>query len=187
MLDSTGHIKLADFGFAKRLTTTTNSFCGTPDYIAAEIVASKPYSFPVDWWSLGVLVFELTSGKTPFRAEDSEGIYTNIQVGKVQWVPEVTGPIKDLCEGLLETEPKKRLGYRGAEEIKKSLWFSDVAWEKIGHRGVNPPVVPLSSTPETLEMEKLTKGGTTDYRDILGDSLPNDKFTDPYDGAFKGF
>ena len=187
MLDSTGHIKLADFGFAKRLTSTTSSFCGTPDYIAAEIVASRPYSFPVDWWSLGVLVFELTSGKTPFRADDSEGIYTNIQIGKIQWVPEVTGPIKDLCAALLETDPRKRLGSKGAEDIKKAAWFAGIQWEKIGHRGIHPPVVPSSSTPETLEMEKLTKGGQSDYSDILGDNLPNGKFTDPYEGAFKGF
>lgn len=187
LLDSTGHIKLADFGFAKRLTGTTSSFCGTPDYIAAEIIASRPYSFPVDWWSLGVLVFELTSGKTPFRAEDSEGIYTNIQNGKIQWVPEVAGPIKELCAALLENDPKKRLGFRGAEEIKKAAWFAGIPWDKIGHRGVNPPVIPSSATPETLEMEKLTKGGQSDYSDILGDNLPNAKLSDLYDGAFKGF
>lgn len=178
---------MADFGFAKRLSTTTSSFCGTPDYIAAEIVASKPYSFSVDWWSLGVLIFELISGKTPFRAEDSEGIYTNIQVGKVQWTPEVCGPIKEIVAGLLESDPKKRLGARGAEDIKKSTWFHGIQWEKVGHRGVNPPVVPAYATPETLEMEKMTKGVQSDYKDILGDALPNARFGDPYEGAFKGF
>jgi serine/threonine protein kinase len=169
------------------LTTTTSSFCGTPDYIAAEIVASKPYSFPVDWWSLGVLVFELISGKTPFRADDSEGIYNNIQANRIQWVNEVRGPIRELVTGLLEPDPRRRLGMKGAEEIKKSAWFVGVQWEKIGHKGVNPPVIPQYASPETLEMEKLTKGIQSDYKDILGDSLPNGKFTDPFDGAFKGF
>ena len=134
-----------------------------------------------------MLVFELTSGKTPFRAEDSEGIYTNIQNGKIQWVPEVTGPIKELCAALLENDPKKRLGFKGAEEIKKAAWFAGIPWDKIGHRGVNPPVIPSSATPETLEMEKLTKGGQSDYSDILGDNLPNAKLLDLYEGAFKGF
>ena len=143
--------------------------------------------FAVDWWSLGVLIFELNSGKTPFRADDSEGIYTNIQSGKVQWTAEISGSIKEVCAGLLDSDPKRRLGAMGAEEIKKCSWFNGVPWEKIGHRGVNPPVVPNVATPETLEMEKLTKGGQTDYKDILGDSLPNGKFTDPFDGVFKGF
>ncbi|KAJ3306024.1 camp-dependent protein kinase catalytic subunit [Kappamyces sp. JEL0829] len=187
LLDSTGHIKLADFGFAKRLTTTTASFCGTPDYIAAEIVASRPYTFTVDWWSLGVLIFELTSGKTPFRADDSEGIYNNIQMGKIQWVPEVSGAIREVVSGLLESDPRKRLGARGADEIKKAAWFAGIQWEKIGHRGINPPVIPNYASPEALEMEKLTKGIQSDYKDILGDTLPNGKFTDPFDGVFKGF
>ena len=178
---------MADFGFAKRLITTTSSFCGTPDYIASEIVASKPYSFPVDWWSLGVLVFELNSGKTPFRADDSEGIYTNIQIGKIQWTPEIVGPIRDLVTGLLEADPRKRLGAKGAEEIKASAWFKDIQWEKIGHRGVNPPVIPAYATPETLEMEKVTKGIQSDYKDVLGDTITPGKFGDPYEGAFKGF
>ncbi|KAJ3256391.1 camp-dependent protein kinase catalytic subunit [Boothiomyces macroporosus] len=189
LLDSTGHIKLADFGFAKRLITTTSSFCGTPDYIAAEIVASKPYSFTVDWWSLGVLIFELISGKTPFRADDSEGIYQNIQSGKIQWTPQVTGPIKTVCSGLLEVDPRKRLGAHGAGEIKRQEWFHDIPWEKIGHRGFNPPVIPAYASPETLEMEKVTKGVQTDYRDILGDThqTTNSKWGDPFDGVFKGF
>ncbi|KAJ3368020.1 cAMP-dependent protein kinase [Kappamyces sp. JEL0680] len=187
LLDSTGHIKLADFGFAKRLTTTTASFCGTPDYIAAEIVASRPYTFTVDWWSLGVLIFELTSGKTPFRADDSEGIYNNIQMGKIQWVPEVSGAIREVVSGLLESDPRKRLGAKGADEIKKAAWFAGIQWEKIGHRGINPPVIPNYASPEALEMEKLTKGIQSDYKDILGDTLPNGKFTDPFDGVFKGF
>jgi serine/threonine protein kinase len=169
------------------LSGTTSSFCGTPDYIAAEIVASKPYSFPVDWWSLGVLIFELISGKTPFRADDSEGIYTNIQNGKIQWVPEVNGTIKTVVSGLLEQDPRKRLGTKGAEDIKKSEWFQGVQWEKIGHRGVNPPVIPSFMTPETLEMEKVTKGVQSDYRDILGDQHAVGRFGDPFDGVFKGF
>nr|KAJ3418594.1 camp-dependent protein kinase catalytic subunit [Polyrhizophydium stewartii] len=197
LLDSTGHIKLADFGFAKRLTTTTSSFCGTPDYIACEIVAAKPYTFTVDWWSLGVLVFELLSGKTPFRADNSEGIYNNIQSGRIQWVSQITGSIKDLVAGLLDQDPRRRLGARGAGEIKSSKWFADVNWEKIASRGVTPPLVPSYATPETIEMEKVTKGGQqTDYREMLqgkddksggviGDKAS--KWDDPFGGVFKGF
>jgi serine/threonine protein kinase len=187
LLDSTGNIKLADFGFAKRLTTTTSSFCGTPDYIASEIVAAKAYTFTVDWWSLGVLVFELVSGKTPFRADSSEGIYTNIQAGKIQWVPQVTGPIKEICTGLLEQDTKTRLGARGAQEIKAAKWFSDLNWEKLAYRHVQPPLVPPFATPESLEMEKVTKGGVSDYRDILEDKTDKKILEEKYGSAFKGF
>eukprot|EP00842_Homolaphlyctis_polyrhiza_P006244 jgi/Hompol1/6620/HPOL_003614-RA len=205
LLDSTGHIKLADFGFAKQLTTTTSSFCGTPDYIACEIVAAKPYTLSVDWWSLGVLVFELISGKTPFRSESSEGIYNNIQAGRIQWVSQVCGPIKDLVAGLLDQDPKKRLGARGAGEIKASKWFADTVWEKVASRGITPPLVPSYVTPETIEMEKVTKGGQqTDYREMLqgkdekggaasgsaaagtANGTPA-KWDDPFKGVFKGF
>ncbi|KAI8914533.1 kinase-like domain-containing protein [Gorgonomyces haynaldii] len=189
LLESTGNIKLADFGFAKRLATTTSSFCGTPDYIAAEIVASKPYSFPVDWWSLGVLIFELVSGKTPFRADSSEGIYTNIQLGKIQWVPSVSGPIKEVVSQLLEQDPKLRLGSGsgGAKAIKESKWFADVNWEKLANRQIPPPVVPPFATPESLEMEKVTKGGVSDYRDLVEDKANEKKALEQFGSAFKGF
>lgn len=81
-MDTTGHVKLADFGFAKVVKSTTSSFCGTPDYIAVEVVNGKPYTRAVDLWSFGVLVFELTSGSTPFGDDNSEKIYENIQVKK---------------------------------------------------------------------------------------------------------
>ena len=78
LLDATGHVKLADFGFARILNGKTKSFCGTPDYISWEIVANKEYTHSVDWWSLGVLIFELISGKTPFRAKTRDLIYENV-------------------------------------------------------------------------------------------------------------
>ena len=193
LLDSTGHLKLADFGFAKKLVTTTSSFCGTPDYIAIEIVDSKPYTFTVDWWSFGVLIFELLSGKTPFRADNTDGIYKNIQTGKIQWMPQITGCIKDLVGGLLDIDPRKRLGARGAAEIKASKWFADVNWERVLARNITPPLVPAYVSPETIEIEKVTKNQTgTDYKEALqakDDKPINGKigFGDPYNGIFKEF
>ncbi|KAJ1343446.1 hypothetical protein BSLG_002035 [Batrachochytrium salamandrivorans] len=177
LLDSTGHIKLADFGFAKRLTTTTASFCGTPDYIASEIVAAKPYTYTVDWWSLGVLVFELMSGKTPFRAETSEGIYTNIQNGRVQWVPQITGPVKDLVSGLLDQDTRRRLGARGATEIKAMRWFADVT--KGGGAGAQ------TDYREMLQGKDDGKIGAVLAATSVADRTA--KWDDPYGGMFKGF
>jgi serine/threonine protein kinase len=156
LLDSTGHIKLADFGFAKVVTKTTGSFCGTPDYIAAEIVAGKPYNQSVDWWSLGVLIFELNSGKTPFGDDSSEKIYDNIQAGNIKWSSTIRGSCKDVIAALLKIDPRERLGSGpgGAKDIKSSAWFSTINWTKLEARQFTPPHVPVFEAPHILENQK---------------------------------
>jgi serine/threonine protein kinase len=175
---------MADFGFAKRLASTTSSFCGTPDYIAIEILANKPYSYQVDWWSFGVLIFELISGKTPFRAANSDGIYENIGKMNIQYLSVISGPVKDIVSRLLDANPKTRLGANGSEEIKAMPFFRDINWKKMENRQVSPPVIPLFASPETLELEKITKGGITNYRDMLEDK--SIRLSD-YKGVFKEF
>ncbi|CAB4044488.1 kinase C alpha type-like [Paramuricea clavata] len=81
MLDSDGHIKIADFGMCKENMfhpQKTQTFCGTPDYIAPEIVAYQAYSFAVDWWALGVLIFEMLVGQPPFDGDDEEELFNSI-------------------------------------------------------------------------------------------------------------
>ncbi|KAI9206730.1 kinase-like domain-containing protein, partial [Polychytrium aggregatum] len=144
LLDTTGHIKVADFGFAKVIRGTTNSFCGTPDYIAVELVINRPYNKMVDWWSLGVLVFELVSGKTPFGDDTSEKIYENIQSGSIKWHPLVKNAAKDLVRRLLDPDPVTRLGAgkEGPTEIKNHPWFKELNWKKVESRTAVPPYVP---------------------------------------------
>ncbi|RKO89825.1 kinase-like domain-containing protein, partial [Blyttiomyces helicus] len=143
LLDTTGHTKLADFGFAKVITGTTQSFCGTPDYIAAEVVANKPYTKAVDWWSFGVLVFELVSGKTPFGDESSERIYDNIQAGRIKWHALIKGPCKDVVRRLLDLDMDRRLGSQGdGAEIRAHPWFKGLNWKKLESRQCSPPFVP---------------------------------------------
>lgn len=159
LLDATGHIKLADFGFARILHGRTRSFCGTPDYIAYEIVVNKEYNHSVDWWSLGVLIFELMTGKTPFRAKTSEQIYENIQNMNIQWLPNLRGSCMDLIQRLLVNNPAFRLGYRlGAPEIKMHSWFNTVNWKRLSLRQVIPPIIPNLKTAEVLETEKVAGG-----------------------------
>ena len=152
LIDSDGHVKLGDFGFAKRLSTRAHTFLGTPEYTAAEIVAEQPYSFSADWWSLGVLVFELVSGQTPFRDRDGDcsKIYDNIGDGKIQWTKDHIGPVRELCAGLLQTDPLLRLGSKGPEEIKEAEWFSTVNWGKVDKLAKAPFIPPVLS-PKDLE------------------------------------
>ncbi|TPX40982.1 hypothetical protein SeMB42_g05796 [Synchytrium endobioticum] len=168
LLDSTGHIKLADFGFAKVVRETTSSFCGTPDYIAAEVVNSRPYTHAVDWWSLGVLIFELCSGKTPFGDDTSERIYDNIQAGRIKWHPLIKGHCKDIVRRLLELDVERRIGSgaTGASDIKSHPWFKPLSWRKVESRQITPPYIPSCERPEVLE-ELHSKSGGEDHAEAL--------------------
>ncbi|ORY45510.1 kinase-like protein [Rhizoclosmatium globosum] len=186
-LDTTGHVKLADFGFAKVVTTTTNSFCGTPDYIAREIVRNRAYTKAVDWWSFGVLIFELVSGKTPFGDDSSEQIYENITEMKIKWHPMIKGTTKDIVKRLLEPDPTKRLGSVGdGEEIRAQPFYQKINWQKVEERKMTPPFLPACDTPEAIE-KRAKRGPTEDYASMLkyanGAKMTQDLFSD----AFKGF
>lgn len=171
MLDATGHVKLADFGFARILNGKTKSFCGTPDYIAWEIVANKEYTHSVDWWSLGVLIFELVAGKTPFRAKTSELIYENVADLNIQWTTSIFGLCKDLIQKLLVSNPAFRLGHRlGSPEIKMHMWFSSLNWKKIGMRQVLPPIIPNVNVPEVQAGTIPAQDPNTEFEEFLNDS-----------------
>ncbi|KAJ3149978.1 camp-dependent protein kinase catalytic subunit [Geranomyces variabilis] len=191
LLDTTGHIKLADFGFAKVVKKTTQSFCGTPDYIAAEIVANKPYGKAADWWSFGVLVFELISGKTPFGDESSDKIYDNIQLGKIKWHPLVKGAAKDLVKRLLDMDPEKRLGSQGdGGEIKNHAWYKLLIWQKVQARQTVPPFVPSVDPPEIIEKDRIARGVRPDeYMEALKSPVNAHGFfnVDPFVELFKEF
>ncbi|KAJ3161249.1 camp-dependent protein kinase catalytic subunit [Irineochytrium annulatum] len=193
LLDTTGHIKLADFGFAKVVRGTTQSFCGTPDYIAAEVVANHPYTKAVDWWSFGVLVFELVSGKTPFGDETSEKIYENIALGRIKWHQTIKGPCKDIVRRLLELDATRRLGSVGdGNEIRAHPWFRNVNWKKVEMRQATPPFLPACDAPEVIERERAATGKTEDFHGILRSAGGGKEGSwvmggDPFAETFKDF
>ncbi|KAJ3398446.1 hypothetical protein CcCBS67573_g03364 [Chytriomyces confervae] len=168
LLDMTGHVKLADFGFAKVVSGTTKSFCGTPDYIAREIVLNRSYGKGVDWWSFGVLIFELVSGKTPFQSDTADGIYDNIEQCHIGWNPLIKGSCKDIVTRLLEKDPEKRLGSNGdGDEIRAHPWFKTVKWSRAETRGLQPPFLPACEPPEVIERERAARGQMEDYANML--------------------
>ncbi|TFK47364.1 AGC/Akt protein kinase [Heliocybe sulcata] len=146
LLDYTGHIALCDFGLCKlnmSETEKTNTFCGTPEYIAPELLLNQGYTKTVDWWTLGVLLFEMMSGLPPFYDENVNVMYERILNDPLQFPPDISREAMSIITGLLQRDPAKRLGANGAEEIKRHPFFSRyIDWQKLLAKKIQPPFKP---------------------------------------------
>ncbi|GAB7348771.1 hypothetical protein MBLNU459_g7499t2 [Dothideomycetes sp. NU459] len=145
LLDRHGHLKITDFGFAKEVPDITWTLCGTPDYLAPEVVSSKGYNKSVDWWSLGILIFEMLCGFTPFWDSGSPlKIYENILRGRVKYPPYVHPDAQDLLSKLITHDLTKRLGnlHGGSKDVMQHPWFAEVTWERLGKKDIDAPYVP---------------------------------------------
>ncbi|KAI9356016.1 kinase-like domain-containing protein, partial [Zopfochytrium polystomum] len=142
LLDSRGHIKITDFGFAKKVTTETWTLCGTPDYLAPEIIQSRGYGKAVDWWALGILVYEMLAGHPPFFDDDPFRLYEKILACRLAFPPFMGAAARDLVRRLLTTDLSKRYGNlrRGARDVMDHPWFEGTPWE--GLQGLPAPYVP---------------------------------------------
>lgn len=130
LLDYRGHIKLIDFGFAKHVTDRTWTLCGTPEYLAPETILNKGYNKGVDWWGLGVLIYEMLVGFPPFYDKNPFQIYEKIIDGRVNYPKDFNPLAKDLIRKLLCVDRTKRFGNmkNGANDIKNHEWFKKVNW-----------------------------------------------------------
>ncbi|KAJ3345520.1 camp-dependent protein kinase catalytic subunit [Entophlyctis luteolus] len=143
LIDVRGHIKIADFGFAKVVPRNhAVTFCGTPAYMAPEIILKLGYSRVVDWWSLGVVCYELMAGYSPFQAETPLKIYERILNSDMRWSSQIHEVARDLLSRILEIQANKRLGVNGAREIKEHSWFCGVDWGAAAQLAVPVPFVP---------------------------------------------
>ncbi|KAG9965507.1 Pkinase-domain-containing protein, partial [Aureobasidium melanogenum] len=145
LLDRHGHLKITDFGFAKEVPDITWTLCGTPDYLAPEVVSSKGYNKSVDWWSLGILIFEMLCGFTPFWDSGSPlKIYENILRGRVKYPPYVHPDAQDLLSKLITHDLTKRLGnlHGGSKDVMQHPWFAEVTWERLAKKDIDAPYVP---------------------------------------------
>jgi serine/threonine protein kinase SCH9 len=160
LLDANGHIALCDFGLSKANLTkndTTNTFCGTTEYLAPEVLLDEQgYTKMVDFWSLGVLVFEMCCGWSPFYAEDTQQMYKNIAFGKVRFPREsLSNEGRSFVKGLLNRNPKHRLGAnRDAQELIEHPFFDDIDWDALAHKNIIPPFKPkLKSIIDTSNFD----------------------------------
>ncbi|KAM7367340.1 hypothetical protein PAMP_015249 [Pampus punctatissimus] len=148
LLDFEGHIKIADFGMCKenmQLDSRTSTFCGTPDYIAPEILLGQKYNSSADWWSFGVLLYEMLIGQSPFHGRDEEELFQSIRTDNPVYPRWLTKDTKDILIKLFVREPEERLGVKG--NIRQHSFFSSTDWNALELRQVEPPFTPTLTSP----------------------------------------
>jgi len=143
VLDSDGYLKVTDFGFAKEIPDKTFTLCGTPDYLAPEIVTGQGHGRAVDWWTLGILIYEMLASFPPFFDDEPIETYRKIIRGHVKFPRYFSAEARDLIRGLLRNKPTKRLGILrgGADNIRKHAWFSTFEWDKLCDGSMKAPII----------------------------------------------
>jgi len=161
LLDARGHVRLTDFGLSKEGISSSssgaNSFCGTPEYLAPEILNRQGHGRAVDWWSLGALLYEMLTGLPPFYCQDREKLFEKIRKSELHYPASLSRPSKGLLRGLLTRDPNSRLGSgpNDAEDIKRHEFFADINWEKLAKGDISPPWKPqISGSSDTSQFDK---------------------------------
>lgn len=165
VLDVNGYLKVTDFGFAKVLTNKTFTLCGTPDYLAPEIVTGQGHDRAVDWWTLGILLYEMLSCFPPFFADKPMDIYRKIIVGKFKFPRYVSNPAKSLILGFLKSQPAKRLGYLGSQSVNKIRqheFFEGFDWDMLRMKRMKAPIYP--SVKHERDLSNFTYRGARRHK-----------------------
>lgn len=161
LLDAQGHIRLTDFGLSKEGISSSssgaNSFCGTPEYLAPEILNRQGHGRAVDWWSLGALLYEMITGLPPFYCQDRERLFEYIRNGTLEYPASVSKPAKRVLMGLLTKDPVRRLGSgpTDAEEIKEKQFFNDIDFDKLMRGEIPTPwTPPIQGNLDTSQFDR---------------------------------
>uniref|UniRef100_A0A673ZFW2 Protein kinase C n=1 Tax=Salmo trutta TaxID=8032 RepID=A0A673ZFW2_SALTR len=196
LLDSEGHIKIADFGMCKENMegdTRTCTFCGTPDYIAPEILLGQKYGSSVDWWSFGVLLYEMLIGQSPFHGRDEEELFQSIRTDDPCYPQWLAKDARDILIKLFVREPERRLGVKG--NIRQHSFFKDTDWSALEKREVAPPFRPTVKSPSDVsnfdkefinEKPRLSYADRTLMNSVDQTMFNNFSFVNPAMGHIKG-
>ncbi|KAL2315749.1 AGC/PKC protein kinase Pck2 [Schizosaccharomyces pombe] len=152
LLSPDGHVKVADYGLCKEdmwHDNTTATFCGTPEFMAPEILLEQQYTRSVDWWAFGVLIYQMLLGQSPFRGEDEEEIFDAILSDEPLYPIHMPRDSVSILQQLLTRDPKKRLGSgpNDAEDVMTHPFFSNINWDDIYHKRTQPPYIPSLNSP----------------------------------------
>merc|ERR1719394_213334 len=181
LIGKDGYLKLTDFGFAKRLDKNpprTWTLCGTPEYIAPEILLNKGHGFSVDWWALGILLFEMFTGNPPFVDENPLRIYQKILDAKVAYPPELPQKAKAFISKLLTPNLSRRLGNLkgGAMDVMMDPFFNGVSWRQVLQKKVRAPYIPrVENDYDTQHFDEYAEDSDTE-----NEPLPNDPFLNDF-------
>ena len=144
LISKNGYLKLTDFGFAKKIDGKTYTLCGTPEYLAPEIILNKGHGMPVDWWTMGILLYEMLVGIDPFSDDDPMMIYQKVIKGKIRFPKEMNKDAKSLIKHLLTADTTKRYGClkNGVRDIINHSFFDGFPWRDFVFVKMKPPYIP---------------------------------------------
>ncbi|KAG8246997.1 cAMP-dependent protein kinase catalytic subunit beta-like [Homalodisca vitripennis] len=176
LIDHTGYLKLTDFGFCKKLEKgRTYTLCGTPEYIAPEVLLHKGYGLSADWWSVGILIFEMNAGFTPFYSRNVVKLYNKILGCRFKIPFFFSSDLKDLVTQFLKGDITQRLGNMkgGVDSIKRHKWFNTMNWLSLLSRKLVSPYKPkfvMSTSVSAADIKdilELSVSGQNEYKDIF--------------------
>lgn len=190
ILDHQGHIRIADFGLSKEGVEgeSVTSICGTPEYLAPEILRRKPYGVGVDWWALGTLLYEMIAGLPPFYDRNRQTMYRKILEAPLTPPAWMSPAAADLCAHLLNRDPAQRYGSQGVEAIKQHAFFAGLDWGALDRKELPPPWTPaVAGAEDTSNIAKeftSEPAGVTPspagmkLRDVMGSGATPPSFSD---------
>ena len=179
LINKNGYIKITDFSLAKKLEDRTYTICGTPGYMAPEIILNKGYGMGVDWWAVGILLYEMICGIDPFWDESPMKIYENILEGKIKFSSDFDDKSKKLIKHLLEKDISKRYGNlkNGVEDIKNHEFFQNFNWDKLLKQEIPAEFIPKINDENVIKYYDFYPGNDEKVEPVNNED-------DPFYGKF---
>lgn len=157
LIDKNGYVKLVDFGLAKNCEDKTYTLCGTQGYIAPEVISNIGHGKPADWWTLGILIYEMNTGIDPFSDDDPLKIYQKVLKGKICFPLSINTNAKSILKYLLQVDVSKRYGNlkKGIQDIKNHKYFKEIEWSALLENKIEAPYIPKVSSQNDVSSFKI--------------------------------